>query len=73
MLSPSTVRLDREKKRGMYFHFGVREVWFVVPERQAVEVHLPDIDGPAQTLSSEQTLTTDLLPGWSVPVAELFG
>ena len=72
VLSPSTVRLDREKKRRLYFQFGVRELWFVLPERRRLEVHLPDSEDAARIVSDGDTLTTDLLPGWSVPVAELF-
>ncbi len=72
VLSPSTFRLDREKKRAVYFRYGVRELWFVLPEREAVEVHVPDSDGAARTFFVGQTLTTEILPGWSVPVAELF-
>ena len=44
VLSPSTVRLDREKKRRLYFHFGVREIWFVLPERRRLEVYMPDTE-----------------------------
>ena len=72
VLSPSTLRLDREKKRAVYFQSGVREIWFVLPDRQRVEVHLPDSEDAARTLSIGQTLATEILPGWSVPVAELF-
>ncbi len=72
VLSPSTGRLDLHKKRPLYFHFGVREIWFVSPDRQQVEIHLPDAEDAARTLSAGETLTTDLLPGWSVPVAEFF-
>ncbi len=72
VLSPSTLRLDRREKGPVYFRLGVREIWFVSLERQAVEVHLPDSEGPARTFSAGETLTTDLLPGWSVSVAELF-
>ena len=73
VLSPSTQRLDRQEKRPVYFRAGVREIWYVLPERQAVEIHLPNSDGPARALSAGETLTSDLLPGRSVPVAELFG
>lgn len=74
VLSPSTLRLDREKKRTVYFRAGVRELWFVEPDLRDVEIHFPaDSDGGAmRILSADQILTTDLLPGWSVPVAELF-
>ena len=73
VLSPSTLRLDREKKRSVYFRYGVRELWFVLPDRRQVEIYLPVVGGETVgTLSSGETLTTSMLPGWSVPVAELF-
>ncbi len=72
VLSPSTLRLDRQKKRGLYFRFGVRELWFIEPDDRRVEIHLRDSEGAARTLHAGELLTTDILPSWSVPVAELF-
>ena len=72
VLSPSTLRLDRAKKRAVYFQHGVRKLWFIEPDSQRVEIHLPDSEGAARTYSFADVLTTDVLPGWSVPVAELF-
>ncbi len=73
VLSPSTLRLDREKKRGVYFRAGVRELWFVLPDRRQVEIHLPTLGGETvRTLSSGDALTTEILAGWSSPVEELF-
>jgi Uma2 family endonuclease len=37
-LSPSTARLDRTKKLGIYAREGVPHVWFVEPKRQTLEV-----------------------------------
>ena len=74
VLSPSTLRLDREKKRAVYFRAGVRELWFVLPENRQVEVHRPEVGGETvRTVSAGEALTTGILPGWSSPVAELFG
>lgn len=74
VLSPSTLRLDREKKRAVYFRAGVREVWFVLPDRQQVEIHLPETRGEdARRLKVGDLLNTPLLPGWSLEVGELFG
>lgn len=73
VLSPSTLRLDREKKRAVYFRAGVTELWFVLPDRRQVEIHLPTPGGETvRTLSVGETLATALLPGWSSPVEELF-
>ena len=75
VLSPSTARLDRDKKRAIYLRAGVRELWFVWPESQLVEIHLPEnagVEEPARTLRPGDVLTTPLLPGWSLGVADLF-
>ena len=37
-LSPSTAKLDRTKKLGVYAREGVPHVWFVEPRRQTLEV-----------------------------------
>jgi Uma2 family endonuclease len=37
-LSPSTAKLDRTKKLGVYAREGVPHVWFVDPKRQTLEV-----------------------------------
>ena len=52
-----------------YLHCGVTEVWVIIPEGQFVQIHRSPNDittyGPGQDVKSE------LLPGWSMPVAEL--
>lgn len=75
VLSPSTARLDLGRKWAVYLRKGVREIWFVWPEDRQVDVHLPeDADGeePTRSLKAGDTLTTPLLPGWSLPVTDLF-
>lgn len=72
VLSPSTLRLDREKKKPVYLRAGVREVWFVVPEKRQVEIHSSTEEEVVRTLSVGEALTTAVLPGWSVRLDELF-
>ena len=72
VLSDSTRRLDRTKKRPLYLQTGVREVWFIEPERRQIEIHSAAEGQPIRTLSAGEELTTPLLPGWSVRVDELF-
>ncbi len=38
ILSPATAQQDREYKRTLYSHHGVREYWLVDPEEDLVEV-----------------------------------
>ena len=65
---------DRIEKRDLYEQYGVKEYWLVDPEAQTVEVlHL--VNGRYQ-LSSRCTLgqraSSELLPGFSIAVSELF-
>jgi Uma2 family endonuclease len=57
-------------KRDEYFDAGVRVVWVLDPDDRTVTVHappaVPAVFGPAATL------TSPLLPGFTVPVALLF-
>ena len=66
---------DRVRKRRLYARFGVPEYWIVDPDRARVEVHrLPEgadqYSGPT-ILEPGATLTTDLLPGLEIDVADL--
>lgn len=39
ILSPSTRARDQGQKRRIYARFGVRELWLVDPERDAIDLH----------------------------------
>jgi Uma2 family endonuclease len=71
ILSPDhrSGRLD-EKLRD-YFSAGVQVVWVVDPEKRRVLVHKSPSD--VAVLDERQILTDeDLLPGFSLPLSELF-
>jgi Uma2 family endonuclease len=54
-----------------YFTIGVKVIWVVDPRRKQVYVYHSVTD--VRRLSTEETLTGgEALPGFSVPVAELF-
>lgn len=77
VLSPSTRKRDAQTKRRLFARTGVREYWLVDPELDTVQVYRRSDDGafaPVAELSAEddQTLTTPLLPGWSLGLRELF-
>ena len=77
ILSPSSRRLDEVIKRHAYERFDVLELWVVDPETEVVRVYARDAGGPfsrPRELAVEHgdVLETALLPGFSVPVAELF-
>ena len=55
----------------MFLEAGTRQVWLVDPGRKTVMIFHPDI-GPTM-LSADNTLSGgEVLPGFSLPVAEIF-
>jgi Uma2 family endonuclease len=77
ILSPSTRRVDEVTKRKLYERVGVREYWIVDGEIEMVKVYRRQEDGSfprVADLSREEghSLDTPLLPGFSLPLAELF-
>jgi Uma2 family endonuclease len=76
ILSPGSrqIRRDREAKRKLYGHYGVREYWIVDWPRRTIEVHRREGEGLAlvATLGVDDTLTSPLLPGFALPLADLF-
>ncbi len=71
VLSPSETPRMIHRKLKQYFEAGVKEVWIVDPSDRTIEIwtgpHLPDHD-----LSSDDTLTSPLLPGFRLPLEKLF-
>lgn len=62
---------DLQAKCLEYLDAGVRLVWLVEPKRQRVTVYLPDRS--TRTLGITDTLDGgDVLPGFSLPLAEVF-
>jgi Uma2 family endonuclease len=73
IVSPTDRLSDVSKKIAGYLQDGVRLVWLVEPDMQTVTIYTP---GSKQLtrLSSEDILTgADLIPGFEMPVAKLFG
>ena len=71
--SPSNSRSDRllSDKAQMWLHFGAREVWVLNPEDTTVSRYRP-VQVPV-VLSEDDVLDgEELLPGFSVPVWQLF-
>ncbi len=74
ILSATTEERDRGIKRKAYAKFGVQEYWIVDPQSRVIEIH-----GLARkryellhTRREGETLTSSLLPGFSLPVAAIF-
>jgi len=77
ILSPSTRRTDEIAKRRLYDRAGVVEYWIVDPEIEVVKVHRRADDGTFPRVAERSreagdALTTPLLPGFSLDLAELF-
>lgn len=71
VLSPSNTRREIAEKVSQYLAAGGREVWVADPKTRRITVHRPD-ERPRE-LGPDDTLDGgDLLPGFTVPVAELF-
>jgi Uma2 family endonuclease len=74
---PDSLARDRGVKAPLYARFGIPEYWLVKLESQSVEV-LSDPDSSAaayrrsRTLSLADVLISEVLPGISVPVRDLF-
>jgi Uma2 family endonuclease len=71
VLSPSETPRMIHRKLKQYFEAGVKEVWIIDPESSTAEIwtgpHLPDHE-----LTVADALSSPLLPGFALPLAELF-
>jgi Uma2 family endonuclease len=76
--SPSTWRYDIGAKKRNYERHGVAELWLVDTAADVVLVfrrsspQTPTYD-LSEELDAQATLTSPLLPGFALPVAEIFG
>jgi Uma2 family endonuclease len=68
ILSEGNRRYDEVTKRDLYRRYGVTEYWIVDPELQLVKIHR----GGEKIEVSEGSLTTPILPGLAIDLAELF-
>ncbi len=71
VLSPSETPRMIHRKLKQYFEAGVKEVWLIDPDSREVEVWrgttLPD-----RALAAGESLTSPLLPGFELPLSDLF-
>lgn len=72
VLSPSEASLNVQQKVRDYLDAGTELVWLVAPQAHTVTVYRAD--GSARLLRDRDALDGEhVLPGFSVPLAELFG
>jgi Uma2 family endonuclease len=69
IVSPSESAYDLNRKVVIYLEAGVSEVMIIYPDGQHVYVHSGT---GVRWLRGTDTLTSDLLPGWSLAVSRLF-
>lgn len=69
VISPGNTFRNLLDKIDEYFESGVSEVWLISPEKRRIYVHRSPLS--VRILSAEDTISTELLPGWSMPVAEI--
>jgi Uma2 family endonuclease len=74
ILSESTAHLDRDLKRKIYARSGVKELWFVDPERKQIAVFdlAKSPEKPVASYSGDDTFTSRIFPGLSFACAEIF-
>jgi len=74
VLSASTAVHDRATKLPIYAEAGVPEVWLI--DTQAKTVEVLKLQGKKYfvdaTLAGDQVLTSNLFPGWQLPLRDLF-
>ena len=75
VLSETTAEIDRTTKLKLYARHGVQEYWLIDPEACSAEIYRRETRGfeRVASLESSDSLTTPLLPGFSVPLRELVG
>ncbi len=77
VLSPTSRRTDERTKRLLYAQFGIPEYWLLDPDLELAKVFR--LEGRAypepRVLEAERSeeLTTELLPGFRLAVARVFG
>ena len=70
VISPSNKTSDTHLKVMQLLNAGTRLVWLVYPETRAVEAHTSD---GSVTLREHDTLSGgDVLPGFEIPVSDIF-
>ena len=68
--SPTDRNLDVLGKIGYLLDLGVKAIWLINQRQESVTLYTPDSE--PYTLTGDDLLTTDLLPGWSIAIHDLF-
>jgi Uma2 family endonuclease len=69
VISPSERSSESLAKVRSYLLHGTAEVWQIYPESRTVEIYKNET---GRSLTGDQHVTTDLLPGFSAPLSSFF-
>jgi Uma2 family endonuclease len=69
IVSPSESLFRVNRRIDSFLRFGVREVWVVDPQNRQIYLHT---EKDVIRLRSGGTVSSPLLPGWSIPVDQVF-
>jgi Uma2 family endonuclease len=73
VISESNTKAEMRRKLNEYFKSGARLVWLVYPKTKSVAIYDKPSDAPARTVTESESLDGgEVLPGFSVAVAEIF-
>ena len=74
LLSPTTSYYDRTKKKNLYERFGVREYWIIDSDDRSIKIFANRSGAFQLTFSASDAgeATSEVLPGFSVKIEELF-
>ncbi|MGC1276294.1 MAG: Uma2 family endonuclease [Planctomycetaceae bacterium] len=72
VVSPNDVAYDLEEKLADYRSAGVPLIWVVFPNRRTVHVYAGGSEVPSVLHESDPLTGGEILPGFSVKVADLF-
>lgn len=72
VISPNDKALETHDKARMWLSYGVLMVWVVDPVARSVDVHRHEL-AVETLLESDELNGLDVLPGFRLPVASIFG
>ena len=74
ILSKSSQKFDLGPKRSVYARAGVDELWIIDPAKRTFALYrlAEDSDTPVATFRAKQTFTSEMLPGLTIDLAEVF-
>ena len=70
VISPSERTAESRAKVEAYLRYGAAEEWQIYPKSRVLEVY--KVENGHRTLSADQQIATDLLPGFSVTLSSFF-